>query len=113
MDKIINLTEHNVNICDDLGNIYETIEPSGMLLRVPTTDVELVKTVCGVPLVRPKYGKVKGLPSQRQGTYYIVSKFLRDKLLQQYPGRSDFVVPEGLIRNSDGAIVGCKALSLE
>lgn len=35
--KVINLTPHNVDICDINGKVIKTYEPSGIVVRIVST----------------------------------------------------------------------------
>jgi hypothetical protein len=57
-----------------------------------------------VPVVRQSLGEVTGLPEQTAGTYLIVSRVIAAAC----PDRLDLLVPDNLVRDSDGRIVGCR-----
>ena len=49
----------------------------------------------------------KSMPEERQGVYYIVSCRVAGVL----SNRDDILVPYGIIKNSDGEIIGCKGFT--
>lgn len=102
---IRNLTPHAINIVDSEGRNIKTIEPSG-LARVAAVTVAIGE-VDGIPLTRTEFGEVEGLPEPEDGTVFIVSALVK----QRVPNRHDVVIPNELVRNEKGVIIGCKSLS--
>lgn len=88
--KIINLTPHTITIIDDNGNVVGSYESAG-LARVDS-----------LPL-----GDVVGLPEPEDGTVYVVSVLVAERL----PHRADLRVPGGQVRDGDGRIIGCRSLA--
>lgn len=88
--KIINLTPHTITIIDDNGNVVGSYESAG-LARVDS-----------LPL-----GDVVGLPEPEDGTVYVVSVLVAERL----PHRTDLRVPGGQVRDGDGRIIGCRSLA--
>lgn len=103
--KVINLTDHDVNICDRFGYIIKTYKPSGTVARYDFDWVDC-GTIDGVPIVRKNSYGIVGLPERQEDTIYIVSNLIRD--IVSY--RSDLYSPAEMVR-CDGRIVGCRALS--
>jgi hypothetical protein len=50
----------------------------------------------------PAFGPVEGLPEAREGVMLIVSR-----LVASAAGRDDLVVPDGIVRDGSGNIIGC------
>lgn len=119
---IINLTPHEVaiyNTTDCLlqgGRLYlreeedteECLEP----LRVyPAADVparvvfdwEVDGVADGVCIMCWKSREFSGLPEPKPDTWYIVSRIFA----QTYPERSDLLIPGDMVRDKNGAVVGC------
>jgi hypothetical protein len=71
----------------------------------------MVVTPCGeidgVPLVSTTFGQVEGLPEIQAGVYFIVSSIVASAAA----GRVDLLCPSGLVRDGEGKITGCQALS--
>lgn len=99
----INLTPHTVNL-PTLGLAFQ---PSGAVARV---DVALkpVAQISKIPFVKGKIGDVQGLPAQKANTIFIVSAMVRAAL----PQRKDLVSPSGLVRDTNGAVIGCSAFEI-
>lgn len=90
MTKIINLTPHPLTMIDDDGNVVGSYESAG------------IARVDSLPL-----GDVVGLPEPEEGTVYVVSVLVAERL----PHRNDLRVPGGQVRDGDGRIVGCRSLA--
>jgi len=109
--RIINLTPHPVILVFDDGSTYE-VPASGRIARVET-----VQEVTGYitinekqfPIMRQKYGEVKGLPEAQEGVLYVVSNVVAQALGGKRP---DVVVPADFVRDEQGRIIGCKAFAV-
>ena len=77
MKKLVNLTNHEINIITPEG--LKTIEPSGQIARVNYEIVE-IDEVMGIPVVEIMYKKVMGLPEPKKGVYYIVSSVVKNAI---------------------------------
>ena len=105
---IINLTPHPVNLLDVDANVIITFHTEG-LARCSQNDVIIGKLNKDIILTKTSYGEVIGLPEQSPRTFYIVSRLVRNAL----PNRTDLLVPNQLIRDSEGQIVGCRSFSIQ
>lgn len=102
---ILNYTPHTVNIIDAEGNKIQDFPSQGEArCKQETTSVG---TIGNVPITSTTFGEVTGLPEEKEGTYYIVSRLIRQAL----PGRRDLLVPNDMVRDEQGRIVGCKSLA--
>lgn len=101
--KVINLTPHNVDICDEYGRIVRTYYANGKVARV-NNGYEYVDYVCGVPLVVRGDEKVIDLPEPQEDTLYIVSNII----LSYCPDRMDLIAPVMQVKHN-GRVVGCRA----
>lgn len=132
MSAFRNLTPHEVKVCSpDLWPVHTstgtTISPGEAAMLHPTevhqppawriapdpagpARVAVVEEPAGehggVPLSRPRYGEVTGLPEPEPGVLLIVSMLVQ----QACPGRDDLVIPSGVIRDDAGVIIGCRSL---
>ena len=105
---IINLTPHPVNLLDVDANVVITFHTEG-LARCYQNDVIIGRLNKDIILTKTSYGEVIGLPEQSPRTFYIVSRLVRNAL----PNRTDLLVPNQLIRDSEGQIVGCRSFSIQ
>ena len=108
VDKIINLTPHEVAI--HLGDAIRRIPPSGNVVRL-NSHCQPCGECDGIPVAICKEGEPKGLPEPVDGTVYIVSSMVAKKVK-----RLDVLCPdtsdEGVIRDGKGYIVGVTQLQL-
>jgi hypothetical protein len=107
--KLINLTDHPVNVLDADG-VERVIQPSGITARLEEAreETQPIYTTSGVfktnVVVR---GRVVDLPEPQPGVAFIVSSFV----LQAVDGsRADVFAPGPLIREN-GKVVACKGLT--
>ena len=107
---ITNCTPHDINIVREDGSVVATIPASGILPRCQATTEE-VDTVevdgVTIPLTASHFGEVTDLPEASDDTLFIVSRVVADAS----PARHDLVVPDQLVRNEAGQVVGAKSLS--
>ena len=103
--KIINLTPHDVNICDEYGNVIETYKASGIEARVRHGWSEF-DNINGIPIVIRDNERIVDLPKPRKDTYYIVSNIV----LGFCPDRLDLLAPVKQVK-INGRVVGCKAFA--
>lgn len=94
----VNLTPHAINV----GGMH--IPPSGTVARC-REESELVTEICGLKIIRKKFGAVEGLPPPEENTVYIVSA-----ICMAAARRPDVMCPGNPVRDSAGVIVGCEAL---
>ena len=102
-ETIINLTPHPINLRVD-G--IETIFPkTDMIARVDSLSVETDLVIAGAKVSITQFGDVTGLPSQKEGTFLIVSGLVLSALKGT---RSDCIAPKTdttAIRNEAGHII--------
>lgn len=103
--NIINMTPHPVTICDNTGNIVRTFPSSGKTIRLSSKTV-YTGEIDGIPITKTVFGEPEGLPPYKKGTFYIVSQLVKNGLTE----RDDLLVPAEVVRDSCGAIIGCKSL---
>lgn len=99
--QFINLTPHAVNVG------ATTFQPDGTVARVSEKS-ELIDRQDGIDLFAVRFGEVVGLPAPVDGVRFIVSTMVKAAC----PQRTDLCVPFGLIRNTEGQVVGCKGFSV-
>lgn len=116
--KIINLTPHDINILittmkkvEDFGQWIEmedttiiTIPASGAVARCKV-ERKITGYINNIPETHTVFGEVEGLPEPQDGIIYIVSS-----LVAQAVKRDDIYIPDDVVRDGTGKIVGCKSL---
>ena len=102
--EIINLTPHSVRVVSEEGKTIAEF-PSQGVLRL-SEHREKITEIQGIPVFYKEYGTTE-LPEKRQDTYYIVSL----PVAQAFPDRDDFIVPDNLVRDNQGRVIGCKAFA--
>ena len=108
--EIINLTPHDVNIV--LESSVVTITKSGVVARCAqqTEQVDVLQYSSAnaiIPITKTSYGEIIDLPEQKENVYYIVSRLV----MSAASGRTDLLVPNGLVRDDNGNVIGCESLS--
>ena len=106
--NIINLTAHDVNIVCDNGDV-KTFKPSGTVARCSQKTVT-IGAVNGISLTHTSFGQVVDLPDKKIDTIYIVSRLV---LIACKGIRDDLVVPNDLVRDEGGNIIGCKSFAID
>lgn len=100
MYELRNFTPHPINL---RGRMY----PSQGIVRCDVTSYP-ASPIDGIPVNRKQYGQVQGLPEPQDRVYYIVSTIVAAALRGT---RDDLLVPDEIIRDALGNIIGCNALA--
>ena len=101
--KIINLTPHDVKL---IKNGNENISfPSQGVIRLEEKRKK-IGDVNGIPIFRKEFGGSE-LPPKKEGIYYIVSL----PVAQAFPERNDFLVPDQLVRDEQGRVIGARSFA--
>lgn len=103
--ELVNLTPHDVDICDIDGNVIRTYEASGKIARVKSRWVDIGK-VDDVPIVLRQNEKVIDLPEPQENTMHIVSNIVLDYCQD----RSDLLAPVKQVK-VNGRVIGCRAFA--
>lgn len=72
--NLVNLTPHTVNLCNANGDVVLTVQPSGTVARVSSTQVVVDTVTLGsldVDVVKTTLGDVQGLPSPQPDTLLL------------------------------------------
>lgn len=101
-----NFTPHEINLLDENQQVIHTIQPEETPIRLSQSTVQ-VDTIGGVSITETQFGETQNLPEQQNGVYLIVSRLI----LSANPDRSDLLVPNELVRNEAGHIIGCQSLA--
>jgi hypothetical protein len=117
--KLINLTPHELNICDSEGKVILSIPPPK---DMPVPRVSIKSEVVGninvdgveVPIRKVVYGDVENLPPPEEGTLYVVSTLviiaLKEKGIERKDLLSPDTNPDSSVRDSSGKVIGVKYL---
>ena len=108
--QLVNLTPHKITIISTDGETIREIAPSGTIARAASTVVD-DGAVDGVPIVRTTFGQVEGLPEPDSETMYIVSSLTVSAARRSGRTTEDLLIPGRMVRDEDGVILGCQALS--
>ena len=109
--NIVNLTPHALNLmpAGPTGPAV-TIPPSGQVARCAVDRVQVdTVTVDGIsiPVNQTRFGAVSDLPDPRPDTIYVVSAIVA----QAVPDRWDVFIPDDVVRDDQGRIIGARALA--
>lgn len=107
MAKIINCCNHDVEICDEYGNIIKVYKPSGNWARVRHTQ-RFVDDIDGIPVKVRENKNIIGLPKPEEDTFYIVSNII----LSECPNRKDLLACGGKYYNDNGTVRGWTAFEI-
>jgi len=103
---LVNTTPHRVNIVDDVGRVKYSIPRAVNPLRLMEVTEELTP-IADIPRVQKKLDESQGLPPRSEKVFYIVPL-----AVAQAVRRTDFLVPDSMVNNSKGRILGCRRLAM-
>jgi len=108
---IKNYTPHTLTILLEDGRTVSI--PSSGTARVEMSPPVLLYTVdCDgtpVPVLRTEVaGKVFGLPEREPGVFLVVSLLT----VRAAPTRDDLLIPNGVVRDRQGRVIGCRSLAI-
>lgn len=103
--KIINLTPHKVTIIKEDGTLIQELKSQG-IARLTQQTIRIGE-INNIPLTHTIFGQVEGLPMVQDGIYYIVSRMILENCID----RKDLLVPNEVVRDINGNIIGCKSLA--
>ena len=107
--KLINLTPHNIDIVKMDGTTLSI--PSSGVIRAKQ-ELESYRVIDGIKVARYTYGEPIGVPETLDpDAIYIVSKLALESCRSHGIDTSNFLIPEELIRDDTGRIIGCESLS--
>lgn len=105
--NLINLTPHPVNMLDNENKLIKVLPKCEVPPRLKQ-ETKNVGEINGFPLTETKFGTTEHLPKKQVGVFLIVSRLV----LAANPKRTDLIVPNDLVRNEKGHIVGCKSFAI-
>ena len=104
MAKIVNCCKHDVEICDEYGNIIKVYKPSGYVARLAHRQ-KFVDDIDGIPVKVRENKRIVGLPEPEEDTFYIVSNIV----MENCSYRRDIISCGGKYYNDDGSLRGWTA----
>lgn len=106
MLKFVNLTPHIVNTINSFGKITNVILPAGIVVRCKM-EREFVGYAGEVSVFETHSGACVGLPEPVADVIYIVSQMVSAACSH----REDVVFPDELVRDENGAVIGCRSFA--
>lgn len=108
-EKILNYTPHTVNLITEEGAIVDFASVGVARCSQKTTPVTTLETEgYKIPITTTTFGEVEGLPTEsKEGVFYIVSRLVMSACTH----RKDLLVPNDMVRDEEGKIIGCKSLA--
>lgn len=106
MQTIINCTPHPITIFGANNEVLLQL-PKGETVPRLTQSSQTVQNIAGIPITETVFGETTDLPQQQAGVFLIVSRLV----LAANPDRSDLLVPNDMVRDDSGNIIGCKSLA--
>ena len=106
--EIKNMTPHKIVIFDDNRNVIQEFESEGSI-RIETTVTPIGKYNNMIPVTLTTYrSNFTDLPERKPGVIYIVSKIVCESAMH----RSDFYIPNEMVKDEKGRTIGCKSIAL-
>ena len=105
MKNIINLTPHPITILADDNTTMFVFDSVGVARCSQQTVT--VGSINGIPLTTTTFGDVVDLPDPIADTFFIVSRLV----MSACPDRDDLLVPNDLVRDDNGNIIGARSLA--
>ena len=105
--KIINKVPHAILLLNSDKTVKKVFPRSNGMVRVVEETIDY-GFLGDIPITATRYLGVEQLPDEEEGVHYIVSSMVMAAL----PTRKDFLVPKGIVRDSEGNIIGCTSLDV-
>lgn len=107
---LVNLTPHNVTICDSHGRA-ERAYPSAGVARARQED-QVIGEIHGVPVVRSSFGEPQGFPDSiydpKDPTVFVVSKITADAAIASGIDPAKLVLTSGTVLDENRQIIGVR-----
>ena len=106
--KLVNCTPHDVNLITESENI--TFPRSGIIPRLTEQQVKINSINSNgieIDIMEKSFLEPEGLPESQENTIFIVSALVAGAV----KNRDDLVIPNDIIRDEEGRIIGCKNLA--
>lgn len=102
----VNCTPHPVTVINADGTVLATF-PKGEVIPRLTQSTEVVGEIAGIPVTQTNFGATVDLPAPQAYTFLIVSSLV----MTANPNRKDLLVPNGVVRDENGNILGCESFA--
>lgn len=102
----VNCTPHPIRLLGSDNQVVLSL-PRGEVIPRLSQSTRQVDVVNRVPITETQFGETQDLPDPQEGTLLIVSRLV----LTANPDRNDLVVPNELVRDTEGNIIGCQSLA--
>lgn len=106
--KVVNCTPHDVNLITEKGNI--TFPRSGIIPRLTESQKKINSVNSNgieIDIMEKSFLEPEGLPEPQENTIFIVSALVAGAI----KNRDDLVIPNDIVRDEAGRIIGCKNLA--
>ena len=104
---ITNLTPHPLTVLDANDNVINTYPKCEAPPRLEQ-HTQMVDPIEGIPCSSTSFGEGTNIPEKKAGNYFIVSRMVKSA----YSERNDFLVPNQIVRDETGRIIGCRSLAI-
>lgn len=129
--KVVNLTPHSIvffslSSCIEQGGgkgyvLQDGAAPLGIIpasgvvaraaMQAQAQDPVSIDGIGEIPVSVNSYGDPVGLPEPQEGIGYVVSALTAAAAKAAGRTTADLFIPSGLVRDKDGALVGCTGLA--
>jgi len=106
--KVVNCTPHDVNLITENGSI--TFPRSGIIPRLTEQQNKINSVIVNgieIDIMSKSFLEPEGLPEPKENTIFIVSALVAGAV----KNRDDLVIPNDIIRDDKGNIIGCRNLA--
>ena len=109
-ERFVSCVSHVIRIYNQKTGKTVVIQPSGIVVRSSSAHIN-ANEVGDIPVCEIEYGRVSHLPPFKAGVGLIVSAVCVQRILDQFPDRTDIYTVDGQVRCArTGEILGCKGL---
>lgn len=105
MEKLINLTPHDINLYRD-GKLVQTLKSEGVARC--SVESKKIAEINDYPIYENFFGEISGLPEPQKDTYFIVSRIVAEAA----KNRTDLLIVDKTIRDENGKIIGCEGFAV-
>lgn len=106
---LINLTQHTITFLGPSGEKVE-LPPSGAVARASLQRGQVAEVIFGgltIPVYKVLPAGQAIIPPAVPGVHYVVSRLVAEVCSD----RDDLLVPDDLVRDEEGRVLGCRALA--